>query len=140
MIQLEKVYEAIHVRERSCQSLKSILLARLVLAVLGLIGLEIVLVLWLYVLPPRFPYFSRLSGPQAPSILVTHPKGPLCLLLVMVAMAIMTVCRDLARLTRNKSEEAQRKAVEVRRSLSQGYVLAAIAATMTCLTLTKGGG
>ena len=137
MLRLEKVYEAIRVRERSDQTLRTILLARFGLAVLGLIGLEIVLVVWLYVLPPQSPYFSRLSGSLAPSILLTHPTGPVCLLLVMVAVAIMTVCRDLARLTRNKSEEAQRKAVEVRRSLSQGYVLAAIAATMILLTLTN---
>src|SRR5215510_11546842 len=110
MLQLEKVYEAIRVRERSDQTLRTILLARFGLAVLGLIGLEIVLVVWLYVLPPQSPYFSRLSGSLAPSILLTHPTGPVCLLLVMVAVAIMTVCRDLARLTRNN----------VRRSPAEG--------------------
>lgn len=135
-----RLYEKIRVRECSGQELRGIPLARLVLAILGLIGLEILLVLWLYELPHRSPYFQGGSGLLAPSILLTHPKGPLCLLLFLVAVAIATVCRDLAHLTGDRPEEAQQKAVEMQRSLSQGYVLAGIAAVMTFLTLTAWGG
>jgi hypothetical protein len=140
MLRLRKLYEEIRLRERSGQELTSIPLARFMLAILGLIGVEILLVLWLYELPPRSPYFQGASGLLAPSILLTHPKGPLCLLLFLVAVAIATVCRDLAHLTGNRPEETQQKVVEMQRSLSQGYVLAGLAAAMTFLTLTAWGG
>ena len=141
MLRLRKLYEEIGLRERSGQELTSIRLARFMLAILGLIGLEILLVLWLYELPPRSPYFQGASELLAPSILLAHPKGPLCLLLFLVAVAIATVCRDLAHLTGNRPEEAQQqKVVEMQRSLSQGYVLAGLAAAMTFLTLTAWGG
>ena len=135
-----RLCEKIRVRECSGQELRGIPLARFVLAILGLIGLEILLVLWLYELPHRSPHLQGGSVLLAPSILLTHPKGPLCLLLFLVAVAIATVCRDLAHLTGNRPEEAQRKVVEMQRSLSQGYVLAAVAAAMTFLTLTAWGG
>lgn len=106
MFRLRKLYEEIRVRERSGQELRSIPLARFVLAILGLIGLEILLVLWLYELPQRSPYFQGGSGLLAPSILLTHPKGPLCLLLFLVAVAIATVCRDLAHLTGNRARRS----------------------------------
>jgi hypothetical protein len=140
VLRLRKLYEEVQVRERSGQELRGILLARFVLAILGLIGLEILLVLWLYELPHRSPYFQGGSGLLAPSILLTHPKGPLCLLLFLVAVAIATVCRDLAHLTGNRPEEAQQKVVEMQRSLGQGYVLAGLAAAMSFLTLTAWGG
>ena len=140
MFWLRKLYEQVHVGERAGQELRGIPLARLVLAILGLIGLEILLVLWLYELPHRSPYFQGGSGLLAPSILLTHPKGPLCLLLFLVAVAIATVCRDLAHLTGDRPEEAQQRAVEMQRSLSEGYVLAGLAAVMTFLTLTAWGG
>jgi hypothetical protein len=140
MLRVRKLYEDISVRERSGKQQKSIPLARFVLAILGLIGLEILLVLWLYELPPRSPYFNGTSGLLAPSILLANPKGPLCLLLFLVAVAIATVCRDLAQLTANRPEEPQQKVVEIQRSLSQGYVLAGLTAAMAFLTLTAWGG
>jgi len=140
MFRLRTLYEEIRIQEHSGQEPKSIPLARFVLAILGLIGLEILLVLWLYELPHRSPYFQGGSGLLAPSILLTHPKGPLCLLLFLVAVAIATVCRDLAHLAGNRPEEVQQKVVQMQRSLSQGYVLAAVGAAMTFLTLTAWGG
>jgi hypothetical protein len=140
MFQLRKLYDEALVQERNGQEFRGVPLARFVLAILGLIGLEILLVLWMYELPPRSPYFQGGSGLLAPSILLTHPKGPLCLLLFLVAVAIATVCRDLAHLTGNRPDEAQQKVVEMQQSLSQGYVLAAVAAAMTFLTLTAWGG
>src|SRR6516165_5797435 len=85
-------------------------LARLVMAILALIGLEALLVLWVYELPVRPSSWGRTSGflrLAEPSILLTHPKGPLCLLLVMVSVAIATVCRDLAELIRERAEELE---------------------------------
>lgn len=140
MVLPRRFYEKIRIRERSGQDLTGVPLVRFVLAILGLIGLEILLVLWLYELPHRSPNFHEGSGPLAPSILLTHPKGLLCLLLFLVAVAIATVCRDLVHLTGNPPAKAHQKVVEMQRSLSQGYVLAGIAAAMTFLTLTAWGG
>ena len=55
MFRPRRLYEEIRVRECSGQELRGIPLARFVLAILGLIGLEILLVLWLYELPHRSP-------------------------------------------------------------------------------------
>jgi len=94
------------------------------------------LVLWLYELPARPASFGRAPGLLAPSILLTHPKGPLCLLLILVGVAIATVCRDLAELTREHLEEAEQQVFELQRSVSHAYVLtgftAAIALFLGC--------
>ncbi len=113
-------------------------LAHLVASILALIGLEILMVLWLYELPAHPTAFGRTSGLLAPSILLTHPKGPLCLLLILVGVAIATVCRDVAELMGKRAESAEQKAFELRRSLSGAYVLAGFTVAMT-LFLHWGG-
>jgi hypothetical protein len=102
-------------------------LARFVMAILALIGVEALLVLWLYELPVRPAPWGRSPGfltLAEPSILLTHPKGLLCLLLLLVAAAIATVCRDLAELTRNQTNEVEQRQFELQRSVSRAYVLA----------------
>jgi hypothetical protein len=137
MLRLRKLYEEIRTLERGAEE-RRIPLARFVPAILALIGLEILLVLWLYELPARPASFGRASGLLAPSILLTHPKGLLCLLLVLVGAAIATVCRDLAELTRNRAQEAEQQVIELQRSLSHAYVLAGFTAAMA-LFLGWGG-
>lgn len=128
--QLRTLYEEIRRLERDGEKLRGIPLARFVAAILALIGLEILLVLWLYELPAPPASLRRASGLLAPSILLTHPKGPLCLLLILVGVAIATVCRDLAELTRNRPEEAERQMFEFQRSVRQAYILAGVTAAM----------
>lgn len=138
MWRLTNLYAEIQDLERGGHEHRRIPLARLVAAILALIGLEILLVLWLYELPVHSTAFGRTSGLLAPSILLTHPKGPLCLLLVLVGLAIATVCRDVAELTRTRAEAAEQQVLELRRSVSRAYVLAGFTAAMT-LYLKWGG-
>jgi hypothetical protein len=127
MRRLRMLYVGIRRLERGGDERIQIPLARFVIAILALIGLEALLVLWLYELPVRpascgrTPGFLRLAEP---SILLTHPKGPLCLLLLLVAAAIATVCRDLADLTRNQTKEVEQQQSELQRSVSRAYLLA----------------
>jgi hypothetical protein len=133
MLGSRKLCDDIRILWRDGEARFRVPLARLVAAILALIGMEILLVLWMYELPARPGLFERPSGflrLAEPSILLTHPKGPLCLLLVLVGVAIATVCRDLAELTRSRAEEAERRAVELQRTVSQAYVLAGFAAMM----------
>lgn len=114
-------------RERGGQVRTRIPLARFVMAILALIGLEALLVLWLYELPVRAAYWQRTSGflrLAEPSILLTHPKGPLCLLLLLIAAAISAICRDLAELTLNQTIELEQRQIELQRSVNRAYVLA----------------
>lgn len=115
-----------------------VLLARFIAAVLALIGLEILLALWLYELPAPPTAFGGGSGLLAPSILLTHPKGPVCLLLIMVGVALATTCRDLAELTRNRAAEADPQVFALRRSVTHAHALAEFTAAMT-LFLKWGG-
>ena len=138
MLRLRTLCMEIRNLERGGNERRRIPLARLVAAILALIGLEILLVLWLYELPAQPAVFERTSGLLAPSILLTHPKGPLCLLLLLVGVAIATVCRDVAELTRNRAEAAEQQVFELRRSVSRAYVLAGFTAAMT-LYLKWGG-
>jgi hypothetical protein len=116
-------------------------LTGLVASVLALIGLETLLVFWLYHLP-----VSPVSlGPPAallrlaePAILLVHPKGPLCLPLVMAGAAIATACRDLAELTRSRGEEVQRRVGEVQRTVAHAYLLAGFTAAMALILRSKG--
>lgn len=127
MRQLRMLCLGIRRRERGGQVRTRIPLARFVMAILALIGLEALLVLWLYELPVRAAYWQRTSGflrLAEPSILLTHPKGPLCLLLLLVASAIATVCRDLAELTRSQTKEVEHRQFELQRSVSRAYLLA----------------
>lgn len=138
MWRLRNLYAEIRNLERGGNEHRRIPLARLVAAILALIGLEILLVLWRYQLPVHPAAFGRTSGLLAPSVLLTHPKGPLCLLLVLVGLAIATVCRDVAELTRNRAEAAEQQVFELRRSVSHAYALAGFTAAMT-LFLKWGG-
>ena len=138
MWRLTNLYAEIRNLERGGNERRRIPLARLVAAILALIGLEILLVLWLHELPAHPTAFGRTSGLLAPSILLTHPKGPLCLLLVLVGLAIATVCRDVAELTRNRAEAAEQQVFELRRSVSHAYFLAGFTAAIT-LYLKWGG-
>jgi len=135
------IYEDILKLERAGDGQRGARLARGVAAILALIGVEILLVLWLYEVPAR-PSPFRLSAGflklAEPSILLTHPKGPLCLLLVMVSVAIATVCRDLAELIRERAEELERRRGELERSVRHAYVLAGFTAAMA-LFLRWGG-
>jgi hypothetical protein len=97
------------------------------MAILALIGLEALLVLWVYELPVRPSSWGRTSGflrLAEPSILLTHPKGPLCLLLLLVAAAISAVCCDLAELTLNQTKELEQRQFALQRSVNRAYVLA----------------
>ena len=138
MWRLRTICAEIRKLERGGNGGRRIAVARLVAATLALIGLEILLVLWLYELPARPTAFGQTSGLLAPSILLTHPKGPLCLLLILVGLAIATVCRDVAELTHNRAEAAEQQVFELRRSVSHAYVLAGFTAAMT-LFLKWGG-
>jgi ABC-type proline/glycine betaine transport system permease subunit len=110
-----------------------------VAAILALIGLEILLVLWTYELPARHQEAARGSELQlAPSILLTNPKGPLCLLLLMVAVAIATVCRDIADVTRAHGEPAERRVFRLRNSLAHAYIMTGPASAVLLLA-TWGG-
>jgi ABC-type proline/glycine betaine transport system permease subunit len=110
-----------------------------VAAVLALIGLEILLVLWTYELPARHQEAVRAGGLQlAPSILITNPKGPLCLLLLLVAAAIATVCRDIADVKRAQGEPAERRMFRLRNSLAHAYVMTGLASAVLLLA-TWGG-
>jgi hypothetical protein len=127
MKRLKMLYVQIQCLERGGEARPQIPLARFVMAILALIGLEALLVLWLYELPVRPSSWGRTSGflkLAEPSILLTHPKGPLCLLLLLVAASITTVCRDLAKLTRNETTEMEQRQSELRRSMNRAYVLA----------------
>jgi hypothetical protein len=115
---VKALYAQIRKLEGGGNEQSRVLLARFVAAVLALIGLEILLVLWLYELPARPTAFGGGSGLLAPSILLTHPKGPRSLLLIMVGVAIATTCRDLAELTRNRADP---QVFELRRSVTHAY-------------------
>ncbi len=135
------IYQEIRNLKRVGTEREGIPVARVVAAMLALIGVEILLVLWLYDLPVRPspfrlpPGFLKLAEP---SILLTHPKGPLCLLLVMVGVAIATVCRDLAQLTHDRAEKSEQRRVELQRTVRHAYVLAGFTAAMA-LFLKWGG-
>jgi hypothetical protein len=135
------LYMRIRRLERSGEARAQIPLARFVMAILALIGLEALLVLWLYELPVRPASWERTSGLlrlAEPSILLTHPKGPLCLLLLVIAAAITTVCRDLVELTRNQTKEMEQRQFELQRSVSRAYLLAGITGAIA-LFLKWGG-
>jgi hypothetical protein len=120
-------YTEIRRLERGGKARARIPLARFVMAILALIGLEALLVLRLYELPVRPASWDRTSGflkLAEPSILLTHPKGPLCLLFLLVAASITTVCRDLAKLTRNEIIDMEQPQSELRRSVNGADVLA----------------
>lgn len=141
MRRLRVRYLGIRRVERGGEERTQIPLARFVMAILALIGLEALLVLWLYELPVRPASRGRAPGLlrlAEPSILLTHPKGPLCLLLLLVAAAIATVCRDLAELTRNQTKEVEQRQFELQRSVSRAYVLAAFTGAIA-LFLKWGG-
>ena len=141
MRRVTSIYEEIRNLEGAGKGQRGVPLARIVAAMLALIGVEILLVLWLYELPARPSPFRQPPGflkLAEPSILLTHPKGPLCLLLVMVGVAIATVCRDLAKLTHERAEESERRSVELRHTVRHAYVLAGFTAAMA-LFLKWGG-
>ena len=127
MRRLRMLYTAIRRLECGSKAQVRIPLSRVVMAILALIGLEALLVLWLYQLPVHPQSWGRTSGClrlAEPSILLTHPKGPLCLLLLLVAAAISAVCRDLAELTLNQTKELEQRQFELQRSVNRAYVLA----------------
>ncbi len=138
---IRSIYEEIRNLEQAGKGQRGVPLASVVAAILALIGVEILLVLWLYELPARpspfrvAPGFLKLAEP---SILLTHPKGPLCLLLVMVGVAIATVCRDLAELTHDRAEKSERRRVELQHTVRHAYVLAGFTAAIA-LFLKWGG-
>jgi hypothetical protein len=141
MRRVRSVCEKIRNLERAGRAQKGGPLAGVVAAVLALIGVEILLVLWLYELPARPSPFRMAPGYlklAEPSILLTHPRGPLCLLLLMVGVAIATVCRDVAQLTHDRAKESQQPRVELQRTARHAYVLAGFTAAMA-LVLKWGG-
>jgi len=114
-------------------------LARFVAAIPALIGLEILLVLWTYELPVRHEEAARATGLQlTPSLLVTDPKGAPCLLLVLVAVAIATVCRDIADVRRAQAELAERPTFSLWNSLAHACVMTGLASAVLLLA-TWGG-
>jgi hypothetical protein len=126
MSRLRILYTRIRRLERGGKARERIPLARFVMAILALIGLEALLVLWLYELPVRPSAWGRTSGLlrlAEPSILLTHPKGALCLLLL-VAAAITAVCRNVAELTLNQTKELEQRQFELQRSVNRADVLA----------------
>jgi hypothetical protein len=124
---LRMLYTEIRRLECGGKAQARIPLSRFVMAILALIGLEALLVVWVYELPVRPSSWGRTSGflrLAEPSILLTHPKGPLCLLLLLVAAAISAVCRDLAELTLNQTKELEQRQFELQESVNRAYVLA----------------
>lgn len=127
MNRLRMLYTEFRRLERGGKAGARIPLARFVIAILALIGLEALLVLWLYDRPVCPSSWGRTSGflrLAEPSILLTHPKGPLCLLLLLIAAAISAICRDLAELTLNQTIELEQRQIELQRSVNRAYVLA----------------
>ncbi len=107
-------------------------LARLVVAVLALIGLEVLLVIWLYGLQAGRPALQPVPY-VGPSLILTHPKGPLSLFLVLLGVAIATICRDIAELTRNDAAQVKVRLVKIRQSVSHAYVLAGFAVAVALI-------
>lgn len=135
------ICEDVRKLERTGEGQRDVSLASIVAAMLALVGVEALLVLWLYELPVRPSPFRTAPGYlklAEPSILLTHPKGPLCLLLVMLGVAVATVCRDFAELTRDRTEESGRRRVELQRTVRHAYALAGFTTAMA-LFLKWGG-
>lgn len=132
MLRLTELFSHIRSLVEGSEAQGRLSLARLVVAVLALIGLEVLLVIWLYglqagraALQPA-PYVG-------PSLVLTHPKGPLSLFLVLLGVAIATICRDIAELTRNDAAQVKVRLVKIRQSVSHAYVLAGFAVAVALI-------
>lgn len=132
MLRLTEFFSHIRSLERGAEAQGRVPLARLVVAVLALIGLEVLLVIWLYGLQPGRPALQPVPY-VGPSLILTHPKGPLSLFLVLLGVAIASICRDIAELTRNDAAQAKACLVKIRRSVSHAYVLAGFAVAVALI-------
>jgi hypothetical protein len=112
-------------------------LTRFVLAVVGLIAVEAVLVVWLWELPTRRPVMDAIPL-IGPSIIVRHPKGPFGVLLLMLGFAMVELCRKLTELRRAEPGERQQRLTDMKVAIRNSFFGACVAVAGILIAQWKG--